>query len=162
MLFVEWWLVGRICLGVLLIVLPVLGIWLVRNNRWPVRIPVRVLSALVLFCGLFLLTIVLALPSPNAYSVPVYSPSRNMAARIDNYNAGPLGGAYDSIEVFTSHGFASDVVYSGEFESVRAEDLRWKSNSELEIYYDAPTCDCKSAQLVSVRCIRKQHLDKSR
>jgi hypothetical protein len=162
MLFVEWWLVGRICLGVLLIALPVIVIWLVRKNRWPVRIPVSVVSAFVLFCGLFLLTIVLALPMPHAYSVPVYSPSRSMAARIDNYNAGPLGGAYNSIEVFTSHGFASAVVYSGEFESVRTEDLTWKSNSELEIYYDGPTCDCRSTQLVSVYCIRKQYPDKSR
>ena len=162
MLFVEWWLVGRICLVVLLIALPVLGIWLVRNNRWPVRIPVRVLSALVLLCGLFFLTIVLALPFPHAYSVPVYSPSRNMAARIDKYDAGPLGDAYNSIEVFTAHGFASDVVYSGEFESVRVDGLRWKSNSELEIYYDSPTCECKSLQHVSVRCIPKRHFDKSR
>jgi hypothetical protein len=162
MLFVEWWLVGRICLGASLIALPVLAVWLVRNNRWPVRIPVRVLSVLLLLCGLFLLIIVVALPSPHAYSVPAYSPSRSMAARIDNYSAGPLGGAYDSIELFTSHGLASDVVYSGEFESVRAEDVRWKSNSELEIYYDGATGDCKSTQLVSVRCIRKQHLEKSR
>lgn len=162
MLFVEWWLVGRICVAVLLIALPVLSIWLVRNNRWPVRIPVQVVSALVVLCVLFLLTILLALPSPHAYSVPVYSPSRSMAARIDNYDLGPLGGAYDSIEVFALHGLASDVVYSGEFKSVTAEDLMWKSNSELEIYYDGPTCDCRSTRRVSVRCVRKQHLDKSR
>jgi len=85
---------------------------------------------------------------------------RSGSARIDNYDVGPLGGAYNSREVFTSHGFASDVVYSGEYESVRADDLMWKSNSELEIHYDGPTCDCKSTQLVSVRCIRRQQLDK--
>jgi hypothetical protein len=42
MLFVEWWIVGRFCLGVLPIALPVLGIWLVRNNQWLIRVPVRV------------------------------------------------------------------------------------------------------------------------
>jgi hypothetical protein len=112
---------------------------------------------LVLLCVLFLLTIVLALPSPHAHSVPVYSPNRRMAARIDNYDVGPLGGAYDSIEVFALHGLASDVVYSGEFKSVGAGDLMWKSNSELEIYYDGPTCDCRSTRRVSVRCFGKPH-----
>src|SRR5580704_7724679 len=129
MLFVEWWLVGRVCVAVLLIAAAVLSIWLARNMRWPVRIPVQVVSGLVLLCVLFLLTIVLALPSPHAHSVPVYSPNRRMAARIDNYDVGPLGGAYDSIEVFALHGLASDVVYSGEFKSVGAGDLMWKSNS---------------------------------
>jgi hypothetical protein len=162
MLFVEWWVVGRVCLVILLIALPVLSIWFVRNKRWLVRIPVQIVSALALFCALFFLMILLLLPWPHTYSVPVYSPSRTMAARIDSYDAGPLGGAYNSIEVFSSHGLASDVVYSGEFESVSAEDLRWKSNSELEIYYEGPPYDCKSAKGVSVRCIRKRHFDKSR
>jgi len=155
MLFVEWWFIGRICLGLLVIALPVFSFWVVRNKRWPVRIPVRILSALIELCGVFFWLILFALPWPHFYSPAVYSPNRKTAARIDDYNASGFGGADTSVELFTFHGLKQDIVYFGEFKSLGATDLRWKSDSELEIYYDGPTCDCKSAQGVLVRCVPK-------
>jgi hypothetical protein len=155
MLFVEWWLLGRICLGLLMIALPVFSSWVVRKKRWPVRIPVRILSALTALCGVFFWLIGLALPSPRFYSAAVYSPNRKTAARIDDYNASGLGGGDTSVELFTFHGLKCDIVYFGEYKSVGANDLQWKSDSELEIYYDGPTGDCKSTQRVLVQCIRK-------
>jgi len=154
MLFVEWWLVGRICLGLLSITLPVFGIWVVRKKRWPVRIPVRILSALVALCGVFFWLILLVFPSPRFYSAAVYSPNQKSAARIDDYNASGLGGADTSVELFTFHGLKRDVVYFGEWKSVGTNGLRWKSDSELEILYDGPNCACKSTQRVLVRCVR--------
>ena len=155
MLFVEWWLVGRICLGLFIIIaLPVFTFWVVRNKRWLVRIPVRTLSALIALCGVFF-WLMLALTWPWFYSVAVYSPNRKTAARIADYNASGFGGADTSVELFTFHGLKRNIVYFGEYKSVGANDLRWKSDSELEIYYDGPSRDCKTTQRVLVRCVRK-------
>ena len=158
MLFVEWWLIGRICLGLLIIVLPTFSFWVVRNKRWQVRIPVRILSGFVGLCGvltwMIMLVIVLA-AWPHVYSVPVYSPNGKMAARIDDYNTSGFGAADNAVELFTLHGLKSDVVYLGEWNSVRTTDLRWRSDSELEIFYEGPPCECKSTRRVSVRCIRR-------
>lgn len=154
MLFVEWWLVGRICLGLLISAVPLLGLWVVRRRRGPIGIAVRIISALVAFCALLGWLFVLVMPWPHIYSAPVYSPNGRLAARIDDFNAGGFGGAYNSVELFTFLGFDSDVVYSGEWNSVGTEDLRWRSDSELEIVCKGPTCDCKSTQHVIVRCVR--------
>jgi hypothetical protein len=158
MLFVEWWFIGRICLGLLIIALPVFSFWAVRNMRRPVRIPVQILSALIALCGVFPWLIVFALPWPHSYSAAVYSPNRKTAARIDDYNTSGFGGADTSVELFTFHGLKQDIVYVGDFETVGVNELRWKNDSELEIYYDGPSCDCKGTQRVLVRCIPKSSI----
>jgi hypothetical protein len=155
MLFVEWWFVGRDCLGLTIFAFLVFSFWVVGKKRWSVRIPVRILSALITLCGGFFWLIVAAIPSPHFYSAAVYSPNRKTAARIDDYNASGFGGADNSVELFAFYGLKRDVVYFGEWNSVGANDLRWKSDSELEIYYDGPNCDCKSTKRVLVRCGRK-------
>jgi hypothetical protein len=78
-----------------------------------------------------------------------------MAARIDEYNASGFGGADSSVELFTSHGFESNVVYFGEWDSVGTGDLHWKGDSELEIFYKGPPRYCKSTRHVVVRCIHQ-------
>jgi hypothetical protein len=156
MIFVEWWLVERIGLGLLMLALSVLGFWIVRKKGGPIRIPVQLFCALVGLCGVLGLALTYwAVSTSTNHSAPVYSPHKNMAARIADYSAGGLGGAYDSVELFTSHGLKSDIVYSGEWNSVTAKDLHWKSDSELEISYEGPSCVCKSTDRVSVRCIRQ-------
>ena len=92
----------------------------------------------------------------NTYSEPVYSPNRKMAARIVEYDASGLGGADDTVRVFAAHGFSSDVVYFGEFESVRAQNIRWKSDSELEISYEGTLYHCTSTRRVKVLCFATQ------
>ena len=37
MLFVEWWFVGRICLGLLIVAVSIFSFWLVRTKRGLVR-----------------------------------------------------------------------------------------------------------------------------
>ena len=49
-------------------------------------------------------------------------PNRRMAARIVEYNASGLGGAEDSVKLFTAHGLSSDVVFFGEFNLVKARN----------------------------------------
>lgn len=158
MLFVEWWFIRRICLGLLIIALLVFSFWAVRNLRWPVRIPVRILSALIALCGVLPWLIVFALPWPHSYSAAVYSPNRKTAARIDDYNASGFGGADTSVELFTFHGLKQDIVYLGDFKTVEVNELRWRNDSELEIYCDGPSSNCKSTQRVLVRCVPKDSI----
>jgi hypothetical protein len=74
-----------------------------------------------------------ALPNPNTYSIPVYSPNRKMAARIRDYNLSGFGGADSSVELFTAHGLRSRVVFFGEFKSL--DDARWIDDHHLLIRY---------------------------
>src|SRR5579859_1654040 len=155
MLFLEWWLIGRISIEIFILVMPFLAIRIVRKWRLWIRIPVWVLSGLLEMCAIVVLLFLLILPSPNVYSVPVYSPNKERAARIHDYNASGFGGAYNSVELFTFHGLHSDIVYDGEWSSVRVENIRWRGDSELDISYDGPEPNCKSTAYVLVRCIHR-------
>lgn len=155
MIFIEWWVVARLCLLLLIVATASLSIWSVRKKRWFVRFPIQLLLGLSLLALLFLVTIVWTLPG-NTYSDPVYSPNRKMAARIVEYNASGLGGADDTVKVFTAHGFSSDVVFFGEFKSVRAPNIRWKSDSELEISYEGASYQCTNTRRVKVLCFGAQ------
>lgn len=44
-----------------------------------------------------------------------------MAVRIDDYNAGGFGGAYDKVKLFMARGL-SEVVFSGEWRSIEQSD----------------------------------------
>ena len=155
MIFIEWWGIERLCLLVLIVVTASLIIWSVRKKGWFVRFPIQLVLGLFLFALLFLVVLVSSLPG-NTYSEPVYSPDRKMAARIVEYNASGLGGAEDTVKVFTAHGLSSDVVFFGEFRSVKAQNIRWKSDSELEISYEGTPHQCTSTRRVKVLCFGTQ------
>jgi hypothetical protein len=150
-IFVEWWAVARLCLLLLIVTIAGLGIWSVRKKRWIVRFAIQLLLGLSLFALFFLIMLTSTLPG-NTYSEPVYSPNRKMAARIVEYDASGLGGADDIVKVFAAHGFSSDVVFFGEFKSVTAKNIRWKSDSELEISYEGTLYHCTSTRRVKVVC----------
>jgi hypothetical protein len=154
-LFIEWWHVELPCILLLIIGIGIVGFWLVRKKKSFVRIPVRFLSVSLALSGVLasLLIVFVSLLPGNEYSVPVYSPNGKMAARISDYNASGLGGADSSVELFSYRGFKSDVVFSGEWKSVEAADLRWVSDSELEISYEGNVQRCTSANNVRVHCI---------
>jgi hypothetical protein len=151
MIFVEWWAIERVCLLLLIAAAVGLGIWSVRKKNWSVRFPIQLLLGLLLFALLFLVMLVSGLPG-NTYSEPVYSPNGKMAVRIAEYNASGLGGADDTVKLFTDHGFRSDAVFLGEFKSVKAQNIRWKSDSELEIFYEGTPYQCTSTRRVRVLC----------
>jgi hypothetical protein len=150
-IFVEWWSTERLCVLLLIVATASLIIWSVGNKRWSIRFPIRLLLGLFLFALFFFVILVSSLPG-NAYSAPIYSPNRKMAARIVEYNASGLGGADDTVKLFTAHGFSSDVVFFGKFRSVKAQNIRWKSDSELEISYEGTPYQCTSTRLVKVLC----------
>jgi hypothetical protein len=90
--FIEWWSVVRVFTIVLMITAGACGIWLVRKKRWPIRLPVRLLSSLLVLVGVLGALFFWVFPNPNSYSVPVYSPNRKFAARVYEYNASGFGG----------------------------------------------------------------------
>ena len=76
-----------------------------------------------------------------------------MAARIDHYNADEIGGpTYDAVRIFSDHGLRSNTVFSGEWKSTDVADLRWTSDSDLEIHYRGTAFFCRDAILVKVHC----------
>ena len=152
MIFVEWWSIERVSLLLLIAPAASLGIWSVRKKNWTIRFPIQLLLGLSLFALMVFVALVSILPG-NTYSEPVYSPNRKMAARIAEYNASGLGGADDTVKLFTDHGFYSDIVFLGEFKSVRRENIRWKSDSELEISYEGAPYQCTSTRRVQVLCL---------
>ena len=154
-IFIEWWAIERLGLLLLVVATASLIVWSVRKERRFVRFPVQVILGLFLFALLCLVTLVSSLPG-SAYSEPVYSPNRKMAASIVEYNASGLGGADDTVKLFRAHGFSSDVVFFGEFNSVKAQNIRWKSDSELEISYEGTPYRCTSTRHVRVLCLSVQ------
>ena len=154
MLFIEWWLVKRFSVGLLMVAVAFIIWWFARRKGWPIRLPAQLISGLVVLYGFLVMWWVVA--SSHIYSVPIYSPNQKMAVRIDAYNPGELGGpTYDSVELFWAHGFNSAVVFSGEWKSVDKANLRWKSDSELEIYFRGTANACRSTPRVRVRCISR-------
>jgi hypothetical protein len=154
-IFIEWWVVEQFCLLLLIVATASFGIWSVRKKRWFVRFPIQLLLGVSLFALLAMDTLVSTLPG-NTYSEPIYSPSRKMAARIVEYDASGLGGADDTVKVFTAHGFSSDVVFFGEFKSVRDQNIRWMNDSELEISYEGTSSQCTNTPRVKVHCFATQ------
>jgi len=151
--FVEWWLVFRVSAVLLIIATGAFGSWVVRGKRWLIRLPVRFACLLLVLGGASGVLFLWGFPNPNSYSVPVYSPNRKMAARIYEYNASGFGGADSSVELFAAHGFQSKAVFFGDYGSVDIANVRWKSDSELQVSYHGTAFNCTGAFNVNVRCI---------
>jgi hypothetical protein len=162
MLFIEWWILRRIWLGLFMVALGAFGLWAVRNKVGGPRQRVllsfaRTICVLIGMLGASSLLLVWwVISTSHVYSAPIYSPNRRMAARVDDYNAGGFGGAYDNVELFTGYGFRSEIVFSGGWNSIDSSSLRWKSDTELDILTRGSAAyDCASTVNVKVRCSPK-------
>jgi hypothetical protein len=152
MLFVEWLPVTLHCVFLLLIGSAVLAFRSVLYKKAWFRLPVQLLSGLVALGSLFSLLFYWVMPNPWTYSAPIYSPNHRMAARVAEYNASGFGGADTSVELFNYHGLFSNVVFLGEWKSVEASNIRWKSDSELDVFYQGTPYRCTSTRRAKVRC----------
>lgn len=141
------------CVPVLMIASAGFGMWTVRSKRWQIRVPVRLICLLLALSGASVAVFVWGFPNPNSYSQPAYSPNRNMAVRVYEYNASGFGGADSSVELFAAHGLKSKVVFRGEYGSVDIANVRWKSDSQLEVLYHGTVLNCAGAFDVGVSCI---------
>ena len=128
--------------------------WVVRNRHKAIRVAVIILSSPVaVLAGLFLALQLLALGCLS-YSSPVYSPDRSQAVRIRTDDEGATGGN-SHVELFWNHGFSSKEVYSGGWKSVDVKDLKWESNSMLDLRHDSPMYVCESSRSVKVNCLER-------
>jgi hypothetical protein len=152
MLFVEWWPVILHCVFLLLIGAAILAFRSVLGKKVWFRLTVQLLSVLVVLGSLFSLLFYWRMPNPWTYSAPIYSPNHKMAVRVAEYNASGFGGADTSVELFDCHGLFSKVVFLGEWKSVETSNIRWKSDSELEVLYQGTPYRCTSTPRVMVRC----------
>ena len=152
MVFIEWKFVALICMIASTLTTGACGICLVRKKRWPIRLSVRLLSSLLVLAAVLGALFLWTFPNPTSYSVPVYSPNGKMAARVYEYDASGFGGADNSVELFAAHGFKSRVVFFGEYGSVEITNVRWKSDSELDVSYHGTVYNCAGAFKVKVRC----------
>ena len=154
MLFIEWWMVGRFCLS--LLILAAAAFLLIRGRKSRAQPRLRWLAwPLAVFGVLFLLVNVLTVAFQTR-TPPVYSPDGKMAVRVRSADEGWLEES-SSVELFRDHGLRADVVFRGGWEAVDASSLHWKSNSVLEIHYQETYenggHNCGRASGLSIRCI---------
>lgn len=148
MIFIEWWLVWRFAVSILLI-LGGLSFGTAAKQHIPPAL--RALSMPAGFVGLLFLLLNIAAARCQIYSEPVYSPDGKSAARVRSSSVGGIPGGTE-IELFTAHGLNSDSVFSGAWKAVAPEDIQWVSNSDLTVGYTGSKLSCKSTDAVNVRC----------
>jgi hypothetical protein len=142
------------------IVLMAASIWafrFVKGRRPRLRIPIRCVATFaVAFCslttGLFTISDLTTISSSATYS-----PDRQHALRVDYADSGALGGV-TFVELYWNHGLCSSVIFSQEGRTVRAENLRWISNSEVLVPYSVYSPDrrpqvCRGSSQVKVGCV---------
>jgi hypothetical protein len=152
MVFIEWWLVRRVCCGLALIAFGAFAFWLVRRKGpWP-RLLTRSFSLGIALIGSLVVTVGILPIGCLSYSPSIYSPNGRMAARIRISDEGATGGE-DTVEIRSLHGFKQDDVFLGGWASVDRDDIRWLSDSELTISYSGELVSCSNTASVKVRCV---------
>jgi hypothetical protein len=153
MLFVDWGEV-RIGIAAVLLMIAVFGLvrWSQRKRKvfkvftWVTSIPMGALSVL--------LTLFLLMDQGCETAHPaVYSPDHASAVRVLDWDVGATGGG-TSVRVYTDHGFVTNRVYAGGWQSVDGRSVRWLDNRSLEIYYDPSfrEHECVSSSQIQVIC----------
>jgi hypothetical protein len=157
-LLVDWWFVAAMAIGATLIAACFVGLLYAPKLRTlPGRNAVGFVCVLV--GGLASLVVLLFITGRNgvSHSVPIYSPSGKMAARIEDVDEGATGGS-TSVELYWASGFREQTVYEGAWKSVHSSDIQWKSNTELAIYYSTEynsKYQCVQGTVVKVSCIAR-------
>jgi len=157
MLFIEWGLIGRLCLCLAVVATTLLVFWLARRRvqlsearhgllhslSWPVAV------LAILFVALNLVAI-----GCQTYTAPVYSPDHKMAIRVRSADEGWLG-EWSHVELFRSHGFEQALIFRGPWQSVDASSLRWVNDTQIEIDYQDNVFRCGHAWGISVHCVHR-------
>ena len=127
-----------------------------RGRRPFIRIPARIVSVVVCllsFTAMSLVLLVLLLGC-DSHLQPVLSPSGDKAARVETDDEGATGGN-SGVAVYSHHGFSVHTVMYGDWRGVSREDLRWTSDSALEIHYKGRDPKCSDTADVHVTCIER-------
>ncbi len=155
MLFMEWFRFGAIAIGLALLAASIFGFAYARKLRnKAMRIVIRVISVPIGAIASLVVLLLIAGSGCVSHSVPVYSPSGKLAARIEDADEGAMGGE-TSVELFWAHGFRKQTIYQGEWKSVQQSDIQWNSDTDLVIHYSAaynPDFRCYTVDIAKVSC----------
>ncbi len=155
MLFIDWGLIQVWAVGVFLLFASVWVMRAVRKKRALLRVTSRLLGAcLAAVSVLLLLLITLGSIGCNTHGIPIYSPNGKYAARCEDSDSGGLGGD-TGVQLFADHGFDTKFVFMGGWKSVESQNVRWLSDTELEIDYIDEMTSCNNAGRIKVRCIKR-------
>lgn len=156
MFFVDWWFVFAIAIGLVLVAASVCGLAYAKKLKsLTARIAIRLISIPVGAIASLALLLIVAGSGCVSHSIPIYSPSGKMAARVEDSDEGATGGEA-SVELFWAHGFREQTVYFGEWKSVERPDIQWVSDKSLVIHYSAeynPDSKCYPAVVTNVSCL---------
>lgn len=159
MIFPNYGTLGRLAICIAPIVLGVLLYRLVRSNRPSVKLSARVLGVLLCLCGGFLSLLYgcVSAFSATEYSSALYSPNHRYAIRVENWDAGALGGS-TSVTLYSHFGLITKTIFAGEYAQTDRDAIRWLSNSEISIDYDKNPYEssrppfCEGTGRITVSC----------
>jgi hypothetical protein len=156
MIFVDWKSLIITCTPLFIAIAAIVGL------RYADRISQRLLKVVAwVFClPVFLLAslifvLFLAGSGCRSYSTAIYSPSGKMAVRLETVDVGALGGD-TAITLHWAHGLRDSMIVWGTWRAVEPSDIRWVSDSQLQIRYNGSLYGCKSAGGVKVECLPRQ------
>jgi len=151
MLFIEWWLVQRLLIGVLICAGAAAFFFGGRGGQNRPREVARSLAAPIGVLALLFVLLNIGAAGCQSYSIPIYSPDHQSAVRVRVANIGGPGGSTD-VELFTARGFKTYSVFRGGWKTVEADDVKWVSDSELLVRYSGMMFGCESTDDVKVHC----------
>jgi hypothetical protein len=130
----------------------------VRLARLGFKVPTRIFSVLLCMCGGCLLFLYgcMSTFSSTEHSSAIYSPDHRKAMRIENWDAGALGGS-TSVVLYSHFGVITKTIFSGEYYQADKSSVQWLNNSEILIRYDSSygtstSPFCEGSRSVAVRC----------
>lgn len=156
MLLIDWWFFWALTIGAKVVATSIFC--LRRASKIsipPLRFAIKLVCASVGAIASLLILFFIAGSGCVSHSIPIYSPSGRMAARIEDADEGATGGE-SSVELFWAHGFREQTVYEGEWKSVRPSDMQWTSDTDLAIHYSTeynPDRHCYSVAVTKVGCL---------
>jgi len=155
MLFIDWREFGIVLSLLSIIALAVAVCIFARRSKLLVKIVVAVIATPIGLAasGALLIVVMFISVDRNHHSQPRFSPNGRVAARINYWGGfGNTGGSY--VVLHYAHGLWTKRVFDS-IEDVSVENLVWKSDKELLIYYspDAGYSRCSSSSSISVRCV---------
>jgi hypothetical protein len=160
MLAIDWDFAITLTVGLLVVGLTIYGINRTRKiQRIILRVALESFCVVLALLGSLFIVLFLAANSFNnndRHSALIYSPSRKIAVRTNDFDYGATGGD-TSVTLHWAYGLRSHTIYFGDWKSVRSKDIQWKSDSSLTIYYDARyegiMYFCSSTSKVKVICV---------
>jgi len=156
MIFIDWHRLCLIALPLALAGLCVLLMWQARRKPLWARILVATLATLlaVASAGPAIFLTAIAMATRQMASMPIYSPNRNLAARVETWEGILATDNGTNVKIYSLHGFRSAFAYGGDEQSVAPENVRWIDDHTLEVRYsyeDEHTCD--STPEIRVICL---------